>query len=99
MTWLEPLWLAYPTAVLAILTFMFAMSVRWTLKAHPVPVLNYAYEPRYARANRTPAPSLNYGQIFAASAAAVYIPMTRGQIMHKRAVEYVMWGHLPPVGS
>ena len=101
--WLEPLWLAYPTAGLLLLVTLFALSVRWKLKAHPVPVLNYAYEPRYAQAyRRFDAAPMNYHQVFAASAtsasAIIYAP-TREQIMRKREMEDRMWGFLPEVGS
>jgi hypothetical protein len=100
MTWLEPMWLAYPTAALLVLTILFALSVRWTLKAHPVPVLNYAYEPVYARTYR-PATPTNYHQGFSAmtatSAVAFVHEMTREQIMRRRAMEDALWGDLPSV--
>ena len=106
MTWLQPLWLAYPTAALAILTLLFALSVRWTLKAHPVPVLNYAYEPHYARTYRQPTVAYNFPQAYSmtATSAVAHIHvgfphMTREQIRQKREIEDRMWGFLPEVGS
>lgn len=48
MTWLEPMWLAYPTVALLIATAFFAFFAWQTLRV-PVPELNYVYEPRYAR--------------------------------------------------
>lgn len=89
---MEPIWLAYPTGALAILTLLFALSVRWTLKAHPVPDLNYAYEPRYARTN--------YHQVFAASASsagAVVHGDPRRAVEYRRELERLAW--LPGVAS
>jgi hypothetical protein len=102
MTWLQPMWLAYPTAGLLVLTLLFALSVRWTLRAHPVSVLNYAYEPRYRATYAPPRRETNYSQVFAAtatSAVAIWHAPTREQVMHRRAMEDAMWGHLPEVGS
>ena len=104
MNWLwEPLWLAYPTAALLILTALFAWSVRWWLNAFPVAPLNYRYEPMYAKAYEKPA-STNYHQVYAYTAtsasALIHFPqMTREQIRQKREMEDRMWGFLPEVGS
>jgi hypothetical protein len=97
---LEPIWLAYPTGALAILTLLFALSVRWTLKAHPVPDLNYAYEPRYARTYRAPAGPTNYHQVFAASASsasAIGCVGPRRAVEYRRELERLAW--LPGVAS
>ena len=70
MNWLwEPLWLAYPTAALLILTAMFAWSVRWWLREFPVAPLNHVAERPYAETYRKPAPT-NYWQNFGVMAAS-----------------------------
>jgi hypothetical protein len=76
VTWLEPMWLAYPTAALALLTLVFAGSVRWWLKQFPVPELNYAYEAKYRMPRPRDLGPMNFTQVFAATAssAVAWIP-------------------------
>jgi hypothetical protein len=81
MTWLEPMWLAYPTAGLLLLVALFAWSVQWWLKTFPVAELNYSYEPKYERP-RAHEPT-NYWQT---------LPM-----MAMTATSAVAYIHQPPV--
>lgn len=84
MTWLEPLWLAYPTAALALLALLFGCSVRWWLDKFPVPELNYAYEKRYDWRPRDFAPAAFPLQAYAqtaavyATSAVYYLPSPAG---------------------
>jgi hypothetical protein len=98
MTWLQPLWLAYPTAALALLTLIFGLWVRWWLHAFPVTPLNWAYERKYEKP-RPYVTSANLHQVYAASASSAVAHVHIG-VPYKRTAEHIIWtGHLPEVGS
>lgn len=69
----------YPTALLVVLTALFAWSVRWWLRKFPVTPLNWDYERRYrphAPVRYLDAPT-NLHQVFAASATSAvwHVPL------------------------
>lgn len=73
MTWLEPLWLAYPAMALAIFTVAFAFSVRWWLRAFPVIPVSYRRDEMnrdHLRAMATGHPM--FPPIYAVTASSAY---------------------------
>jgi hypothetical protein len=84
----------------AVLTAVFALQVRWWLRAFPVTPLNWAYETKYRQhyPTRTVQPT-NMLQVFAASATSSVSHIHLG-VQYKRDREALIWtGHLPEVGS
>jgi hypothetical protein len=72
------MWLAYPTVGLALLTLIFALWVRWWLRAFPVAELNYSYEQKYRRPERTNwtqvMPLAVMGMTSSSASAIIHVP-------------------------